>query len=59
MYDAPPFCAKKHYRGSGHALWINDEFEGRSTECETFDNPPLEPNSEFFQCVGVEVYGFN
>lgn len=43
---------------SGNGLWINDDLDGRSCRCDTFDNPQLDPISEFFHCVAIEVYTF-
>jgi TBC1 domain family member 24 len=45
--------------GSGVGLYIDEDWMGSSGECDTFKNDPLnEDKSDRFECVCVEVWGF-
>lgn len=45
--------------GSGVGLFIDEDWNGSSGECDTFKNDPLnEDHSDKFECVCVEVWGF-
>eukprot|EP01103_Thecamoeba_quadrilineata_P014402 TRINITY_DN4293_c0_g1_i1.p1 TRINITY_DN4293_c0_g1~~TRINITY_DN4293_c0_g1_i1.p1 ORF type:complete len:337 (+),score=18.22 TRINITY_DN4293_c0_g1_i1:969-1979(+) len=44
--------------GQGVGIWLDDDLlNGRSCTCQTFQNEPLHPPSENFQCSSVEIYG--
>eukprot|EP01100_Stratorugosa_tubuloviscum_P013565 TRINITY_DN6878_c0_g1_i2.p1 TRINITY_DN6878_c0_g1~~TRINITY_DN6878_c0_g1_i2.p1 ORF type:complete len:595 (-),score=245.76 TRINITY_DN6878_c0_g1_i2:94-1878(-) len=43
--------------GQGTAIWLDDELlHGKTTWCQTFNNEPLQSNSDF-ECVTIEVFG--
>jgi len=45
--------------GGSSGLYVDDEFNcGYTERCATFDNEPMNGNERDFECVEVEVIGF-
>jgi len=57
MIDASP--SLKIGGGAGSGLYLDGELDyGFSTHCETFDNEPLNGEEKDFQCIDLNVFGF-